>query len=127
MSVGFVLTIMVLTTKEKVFIFEHYLRSYGVGHQNEPGLRFVREHYEEQFNEKAPSNKTILIIVEKFHRTGSSLLSTEGNNWALEDRHHKRGSWTTSPSVDSPQSVVYDEHRWNLVWATDLLGGCLKR
>ena len=25
----------------------------------------------------------------------------------------------------SHQSVVYDEHRWNLVWATGLFGGCL--
>ena len=49
MSVGFVLTIMVLTTEDKVFIVEHYFRSYGVGRQNVPSLRHVREHYEEQF------------------------------------------------------------------------------
>ena len=67
MSVGLVLTIMVLTSEEKVFIIEHYFHSYGVGHQNEPSLRHVREHYEEQFNTTAPSNKIILVIVEKFH------------------------------------------------------------
>ena len=69
------LTIMVLTI-EKVLIVEHYFRSYGVGRQNGPSLRHVREHYEEQFNKMAPSNKTILAIVEKFH----CLVSTEGNN-----------------------------------------------
>ena len=78
MSVGFVLTIMVLTTEEKVFIVEHYFRSYRVGHQNEPSLRHVREHYEEQFNKTAPSNKTILAIIEKFHRMGSVLYQWKG-------------------------------------------------
>ena len=74
MSVGFVLTIMVLTTEEKIFfIVEHYFRSYGVGRQIGPSLRHVREHYEVQFNKTTPSNKTILAIVEKFHRTGSVL------------------------------------------------------
>ena len=64
------LTIMVLTTEEKVFIVEHYFRSYGVRHQNGPSLRHVREHYKEQFDKTVPSNKTILAIVEKFHHTG---------------------------------------------------------
>ena len=68
MSVGFVLSIMVLTTEENVFVVEHYFRSYRVGRQNVPSLRHVREHYEEQFNKTAPSNKRILAIVEKFHR-----------------------------------------------------------
>ena len=85
MSVGFVLTIMVLITEEKVFIVEHYFRSYGVGHQNGPSLCHVREHYEEQFNKMAPSNKTILANVEKFHHTGSVFVSTEGNNWVPEE------------------------------------------
>ena len=70
MSVGFVLTIMVLTTEEKVFIIAHYFQLYGVGRQNGPSLHHVREHYEEQFNKTVPSNKTILAIVEKFHHTG---------------------------------------------------------
>ena len=34
MNVWFVLTIMVLTAEEKIFIVEHYFRSYGVGLQN---------------------------------------------------------------------------------------------
>ena len=67
---GFVLTIMVLRTEEKVFIVEHYFRSYGVGRQNGPSLRHFREDYEEQFNKTAPSNKIILAIVEKVHLTG---------------------------------------------------------
>ena len=70
MSVGFVLTIMVLTTVEKVFIVEHY--------QNGPSLRHVREHYEEQFNKTSPRNKTILANVEKFHLTGSVLCQRKG-------------------------------------------------
>ena len=77
MSVGFVLT-MVLTTEEKVFIVEHYFRSYGVGHQNGPSLRHDREHYEEQFNMTVPSNKTILAIVGKLHCTGSVLCQWKG-------------------------------------------------
>ena len=76
--VGFVLKIIVLTTKEKVFIVEHHFRSYGVGRQNGASLRHVREHYEEKFNKKAPSNKAILAIVEKFHRTGSVLCKRKG-------------------------------------------------
>ena len=77
MSVGFVL-IMVLTTEEKVFIVKHYFRSYGVGHQNGLSLRDVREHYVEQFNKTAPSNKTILANVEKFHCTGSVFYQRKG-------------------------------------------------
>ena len=73
MSVGFVLTIMVLTTEEKDFIGEHCFWSYGVGRQNGPSLRHVREHYEEHFNKTTPNNKTMLAIVEKSHRTGSVL------------------------------------------------------
>ena len=77
MCVVFVLTIMVLTTEEKVFMVEHYFWSHGVGRQNGPSLRCVREHYEEQFNKTAPSNKTILAIVEKFHLMGSVLCQQE--------------------------------------------------
>ena len=72
------LTIMVLTTEEKVFIVEHYFRSYEVGRQNGPSLRNVRERYEEQFNKNAPSNETNVAIVEKFHRTGSVLCQRKG-------------------------------------------------
>ena len=75
---GFVLTITFLTTEEKVFIVEHYFRSYEVGRQNGPRLRHVRELYEEQFYKTAPSNKTILAIVEKFHRTRSVLCQRKG-------------------------------------------------
>ena len=61
------LTIIVLTTEEKVFIVKHYFRSNRVGRQNGPSLHHVREYYEVQFNKMAPNNKTILAIVEKFH------------------------------------------------------------
>ena len=57
MSVGFVLTIMVLTTEENIFIAEDYFRSYILGRQNVPSLRYVREHYEEQFNKTTPVTK----------------------------------------------------------------------
>ena len=72
------LTNMVLTTEEKVFIVENYFQSYGLGRQNRPSLHYVREHYEEQVNKTAPSNKTILAIVEKFHHTGSVLCQRKG-------------------------------------------------
>ena len=82
MSVGFVLTVMVLTTEEKVFIVERYFRSYGAGLQNGPSLRHVREHYEEQFNKTSPSNKNYGREVPTY---GINLVSTEENNWAPED------------------------------------------
>ena len=69
---------MVLTTEEKIFIAEYYFRSFGIGRQNGPNLHHFREHYEEQFNKMAPSNKTILAIIEKFHRTGSVLGQRKG-------------------------------------------------
>ena len=72
------LIIMVFTTEEKVFIVDHYFRSDGAGRQNGPSLHHVSEHYEEQFNKTAPSNKTILAIVEKFHRTGLVLCQRMG-------------------------------------------------
>ena len=78
MSVGFVLTIIVLTTEEKVFIIKHYFLSYSVGRQNGPSLRHVGEHYEEQFNKTVQSNKTILATVEKFHCMGSVLCQQKG-------------------------------------------------
>ena len=94
MSVGFVLTIMVLTTEEKVFIVEHYFWSYGVEYQNGPSLRHVREHYEEQFNNTAPSNKTILAIVEKFQHTGSVLCQRKGTTGQprtiITNKNHER-------------------------------------
>ena len=54
------LTIMVPTTEENVFKVEHYFRSYGVGCENGPSLRHVREHYENKYNKTAPSNKPVL-------------------------------------------------------------------
>ena len=64
--------------REKRFIVEHYFRSFGVGRQNGPNLRYVREHYKKQFNKTAPSNKTVLPIVEKFHRTEPVLRQRKG-------------------------------------------------
>ena len=94
MSIGFVLTSMVLTTEEKVFILEHYFRSYGVRRQNGLNLNHVIEHYEEQFNKTASSNKTILPIVEKLHRKGSVLCQRKGTTWRLRtfttNENHER-------------------------------------
>ena len=78
MSVGFVLTIMVLTTEDEVLSSSIINQSYGIGRQNGPSLRLVREHYEEQFNKTTPSNKTSLAIVEKFRSTGSVLCQRKG-------------------------------------------------
>ena len=110
MSVGFVLTIMVLKT-EKVFIVERYFRSYRVGRQNGPSLRHVREHYEGQFNKTAPSNKTILAIAEKFYRTGSVLCQRKGTTGRPRTVTQTRIMNDFSNKCYSPQSVVYDELR----------------
>ena len=111
MSVGFVLTIMVLTIEEKVFIVEHYLRSYGVGRQNGPSLRHVREQFEEQFNKTAPSNKTILAIVEKFHRQVQYCVNGREQLGARGPSPQTRIINDFSNKCYSPQSVVYNEHR----------------
>ena len=111
MNVGFVLTIMVLTTDEKVFIVEYYFWSYGVGHQNGPSLSHVREHYEEQFNKMAPSNKTILAIIEKFNHKGSVLCQQKGTTGrprtVITNENHER----LLNRYYNPQSIVYDEYR----------------
>ena len=110
MNVGFVL-IMVLTTEKKVFIVDHYFRSYGVGRQNEPSLRHLREHYEEQFNKTAPSNKTILAIVEEFHRRGSVFCQRKGTTGRSRTSPQTKIMNDFSNKCYSPQSGVYDEHR----------------
>ena len=124
MSVGFVLTIMVLTTEE-VFIVKHYFRSYVVGRQNGPSLHQVREHYEEQFNKMAPSNKTILVIVEKFLHTGSVLCQrkrttgcprtitpNENHEWLLQQvlQSPKHSLWQTSLKLS-----VSDRSVWQMI------------
>ena len=108
MSVGFVLIITVLTTEEKVFIVEHYFRSYGVGRQNGPSLRHVREHYGEQINKTAPSNKTILAIVEKFHHRDQSCVNGREQLGARGPSPPTRIMNDFSKTCSSPQSVVYD-------------------
>ena len=110
MSVGFVLTITVLTTEETVFIVEHYFQSYGVERQNGPSPRHVREHYEEQFNRTAASNRTILANVEKFHRTGSVLCQQKGTTGHLRPVTTNENHERLLQQVLHPQSVVYDEH-----------------
>ncbi|PSN42974.1 hypothetical protein C0J52_13209 [Blattella germanica] len=91
---------MVLTTEKQIFIFEHYLPSYGVGCQNGPSLRYVREQFGEQINKIGPSNKKILAIVENFCRTRSVLGHRKGrtgrlrtvntNKYLFTFNHHPR-------------------------------------
>lgn len=71
---------MGLTTEEKVFIVEHYFRSYGKGKQGGPSLKLVTETYREQFHKEAPTNKVMLSIVEKFRRSGSVLCQRKGRS-----------------------------------------------
>ncbi|KAJ4444194.1 hypothetical protein ANN_05984 [Periplaneta americana] len=63
-------------------IVELYFLSYGVGRQNGPSLRHVKEEqYQERFNKAAPNDTTMLAVVEKFRRSGSKkehLLRTSG-------------------------------------------------
>lgn len=71
---------MVLTTEEKVFIVEHYFRSYGNGRDNSPSLKQVAEKYGQKFNKTAPSKSVMLAVVEKFRRTGSVLCQRKGSS-----------------------------------------------
>lgn len=71
---------MVLTTAEKVFLVEHYFRSYGNGRNDGPSLQQVSVRYREQFNKAAPSKSVILGVVEKFRRTGSVLCQRKGSS-----------------------------------------------
>ena len=114
MSVGFVLTIMVLTTEQNIFIVEHYFRSYGVGRQNGPSLCHVR-HYEKQFNKMASSNKTILAIVEKFHRKGSVLRQRK------ETTEHPR-TVTTNENHEQLLKQVLQSLKHSLWWTSLKLG-----
>ena len=109
MNVGFVLTIMVLTTEEKVFNVEHYFRSYEVGAQNGLSLCHVREHYEEQFNKTAPSNKTILAIVEKFHSIESVLCQWKGTTGHLRNV-------TTNENHERPLQQVLQSTKHSLLF-----------
>ena len=109
MSVGSVLTIMFHTTEEKVFIVKHHFRSNGVGRQNGPSLHHVREHYEEQVNKTAPSNKTILATVEKFHRTGSVFCQRKGTTlwWSLNFLWDKFPFPSHSPHLTAPDDYIW--------------------
>ena len=106
------LTIMVLTTEEKVFIAKHYFQASGVGRQNRLSLHHVREHYKEQFNKTAPSNKTILAIVENFHCTGSVLCQWKGTTGhprtVTTNENHERllQQMLQSPKHSLPQTSL---------------------
>ncbi|KAI4463479.1 helix-turn-helix domain [Holotrichia oblita] len=71
---------MVLTTAEKVFLVEHYFRSYGNGRNDGPSLQQVVVRYQQQFNKAAPSKSVILAVVKKFRRTGSVLYQRKGSS-----------------------------------------------
>ncbi|KAF2904142.1 hypothetical protein ILUMI_02031 [Ignelater luminosus] len=71
---------MVLTTEEKVFIVEHYFRSYGNGRDNGLSLKQVSEKYRQEFNKVATSKSVMLAIVEKFRHTHSVLCQCKGSS-----------------------------------------------
>lgn len=71
---------MVLTTEEKVFLVEHYFRSYGKGRNDGPSLEQVSIKYQQKFNKAAPSKSVMLAVVEKFRRTGSVLCQRKGSS-----------------------------------------------
>ena len=114
---------MVLTTQEKFFIVEHYFRSYRIGRQNGPSLRHVWEYYEVQFNKKAPSNKTILAIVEKIHRMGSVLCQWRGTTlwWSLNFPWNGIPIPLTLPGSHSPRCLNMghaERIRFTIRWPT---------
>ena len=102
---------MVLTTEEKVFIVEHYFWSYGVGRQNGLSLHHVREHYKEQFNKRAPSNKIILAIVKNFHCTGLVLCQQK------ETTGHPR-TITTNKNHERLLQQVLQSPKHSLRWTS---------
>lgn len=85
---------MVLTVAEKVFIVEHYFRSYGKGRDNGPSLKEVADAFLPKFMKQAPSNAVMLAVVDKFRRTGSVLCQRKGHVGrpvtVTTDRNHER-------------------------------------
>lgn len=71
---------MVLSTEEKVFLVEHYFRSYGMGRHNGASLLYVSDQFTQRFNKRSPSNAVILKVIEKFRNTGSVLCQRKGNS-----------------------------------------------
>lgn len=55
---------MGLSTEEKVFIVEHYFRSYGSGREGGASLKKVAEQFREEFNKTAPSNSYAVYCYE---------------------------------------------------------------
>ncbi|KAG8314799.1 hypothetical protein J6590_084532 [Homalodisca vitripennis] len=51
---------MVLTTVEKVFIVEHYFRSYGIGRAGGPSLSYTTLRFQDHFHKNPPGNAVIL-------------------------------------------------------------------
>ncbi|KAJ4440020.1 hypothetical protein ANN_08151 [Periplaneta americana] len=91
--------------KEKVFIVEHHFQSYGVGRQNGPSLRHVKEQYQERFNNSAPNNTTMLVIIEKFRRLGSILCRL-----ACYNADYKQNSAIRSGEADGQHLDFNDQH-----------------
>ena len=64
---------MALNTQEKAFLVEHYFRSYGKGHSEGPSVKLVFELFQREFEKNPPTKRTLLLLVNKFRRTGSIL------------------------------------------------------
>uniref|UniRef100_A0A6P7GCL3 Uncharacterized protein LOC114340533 n=1 Tax=Diabrotica virgifera virgifera TaxID=50390 RepID=A0A6P7GCL3_DIAVI len=73
---------MVFSTKDNIFLVEHYLLLYGVGRNNGPCLKQVSEKYK-HFNKASPRKTVMLAVVEKFRRTGSVLCQRKGTSGRL--------------------------------------------
>ena len=75
-----IILMMLLSAQEKSFIVETYFRSYGVGRNDGPSLKFVSTRFEERFNKRFPTKRSISLLVIKFRRTGSTLTQRKGKS-----------------------------------------------
>ncbi|KAF8777809.1 hypothetical protein HNY73_014611 [Argiope bruennichi] len=70
---------MSLSTKEKVFMVQHYFRSYRRGREGGLSLKKIAEQSQEKFNKAAPSNTVMLSNVTKFRSSVSVWCQRKGN------------------------------------------------
>lgn len=55
---------------ERIWLVEHYLRSYGTGRNGGPSLQRVKESFSLTFDKNPPTNDSILRMVKKFRSAG---------------------------------------------------------
>ena len=103
------------SVQQRIWIVEHYFRSYGYGRSDGPSLRIVKQGVEEEFGVRSPPNKTCAAISVKVVR-----LKTKTN--ATVDVRGPSGQMTIMEgkvSAGSPVSWIYHSRPYN-AWFTIL-------